>query len=417
MWDPYAEFQSTTLPNGLTIHAAYWPGRLWETVGVLIHSGAEHDPVGLEGISHFVEHLVAENGDVSKKSIIALFDDCGGMVNLGSTRDADTRFRFSVPIDATILAKAFSIFGHMLLAARLEKSVEKERQIIFGEFHRRYPFNIKFEFDRREHRALYTGCWLDRLVCPLGDLESVGRITQGELQSHYDTHYTPANMSIVCVGGMQLPEIIKLLSESPFAMRKEGVRTPLPIPVIDVTPPSETRCVIKASEYVDPAIEIGIYRSVVKIPGNINSQVIRVAKNILNNVLNEEVREKRAWAYAIGSSRTNFRHFYSLSIGCDGIALEALDQIEKVIEICIASIGNREDLFEQIKRSILMSEFMFDPTGSSVRDGALHDLAYHQRIVPLSETSDDLKRVTMNDVQNLLPWLQQERRWTCLLRP
>ena len=65
MWDPYSEFRTATLPNGLTVHAAHWPGRPWESVGVLIHSGAEQDPFGLEGLSHFVEHLVSKKHHTS----------------------------------------------------------------------------------------------------------------------------------------------------------------------------------------------------------------------------------------------------------------------------------------------------------------------------------------------------------------
>lgn len=187
MWDPYAEFQSATLSNGLTIHAAHWPERPWEAMGFLIHSGAEHDPVGFEGLLHYIEHVVSENANVSKKEMQAFFDDCGGMVNLGTTGYPYTRYRFFVPTDKAILARAFSMFGHMLLSAKLKKFIDRERQVIIGEFHRHYPVKFKLDLGVREHKALYAGYWLERFVRLLGNPESVGRITQSELQSHYDT--------------------------------------------------------------------------------------------------------------------------------------------------------------------------------------------------------------------------------------
>lgn len=417
MWDPYAEFQSATLPNGLTVHAAYWPRRPWEAMGFLIHSGAEYDPVGLEGLSHFVEHLVSENANVSKKEINAFFEDCGGMVSLGTTGYPHTHYRFFVPTDKTVLARAFSIFGHMLFLAKLEKFIERERQVIIGEFHRHYPVKFKLDLDVREHKALYAGYWLERFVRPLGNPESVGQITQSELQSHYDAHYTPANMSVVGVGGMQLSELVELLSESLFATSKKGIRTPLPTPATDVAPPSETRHIFEVSKHFTAPIEVGAYRSVAKIPGNINGRVIHVMKEMFNEVLNEEVRERRAWAYAIDSSRHNFRHFYEFSINCGALALKAIDDIEEVIEVCIASMGDREDLFEQAKRRALASNFMTDPTGKGICDGALDDLAEDQRIVSLAEIGNDLECVTMSDVRNLLQWLRPERRWTLITRP
>ncbi len=417
MWDPYAEFQSATLPNGLTLHAAHWPGRPWEVMGFLIHSGAEHDPVGLEGLSHFVEHVVSENTNVSKKEMEAFFEDCGGMVDLGTTGYPYTHYHFFVPVDKAIIVRAFSIFGHMLLSAKLEKFIERERQVIIGEFHHHYPVNFKLDLDVREHKALYAGYWLERFVQPLGNPESVGRITQSELQTHYDTHYTPANMSIVGVGGMQLSELVELLSESPFAVSKKGTRTSLPTPATDVALPSETRHVFKVSKHLRMPIEVGAYRSVAKIPGNINGQAIRIMKEMFNEVLNEEVRERRAWAYAIDSSRHNFRHFYEFSINCDALALKAIDKIEEVIDVIITSMGDREDLFEQIKRRALASNFMTDPTGTDICDGALDNLAEDQRIVSLAEISNDLEQVTMTDVRNLLQWLRPERRWTLITRP
>ena len=417
MWDPYAEFESATLPNGLTVHAAYWPGRPWEAMGFLIHSGAEHDPIGLEGLAHFVEHVVSENTSVSLKEMIAFFEDCGGGADFGVTYYPGTRYRFFVPTDKAVLSRAFSMFGHMLLSAKIEKFIERERQVIITEFNRCYPVKFKYDLDMREHKALYQGHWLERSVQPLGTPESVGRITQKELRSYYDANYTPANMSVVGVGGMQLPELVELLSESPFADRKEGVRTPLPIPGTDVAPPSENRYVFEISKHVSSPFGIGRYESKARIPGNTNGRVLSLLQDMLDEVLKEEVRERRAWAYTIGSSRHNFRDFYKLSITCDSLALEALDDVEGVIEICIASIADREDLFEQVKRRALAGNSMVDSTGCGVRNDALSDLANIQRIMSLAEIGNDLERVTMDDIRSALKWLRPERRWTLIVRP
>lgn len=418
MWDPYAEFQSATLPNGLSVHAAHWPGRPWEAIGFLIHSGAEHDPVGLEGLAHFVEHVVSENaGTVSQKNIRKVFEDCGGMVGLGMTGYPCTRYGFFVPADEAILAKAFSIFGHMLLSAELEKCIERERQVVLREFQRHYPVRFKLDLDMREHRVLYPGYWLERFVRPLGNPESIVRITRSELQSSYDAHYTPANISIVGVGGMQLSELVELLAESPFLMDKRGVRTPLPAPITDVAPPLETHHVFEVSRHIVMPVEVGAYRSVAKIPGSINGRIIRIVTGMLNEVLDEEVRQHRAWAYTIGSSRRSFRYFYEVSIDCDALALKAIDGIEGVVEDCISSMTGREDLFEQVKRRALASNSMTDSTGSEICSGALDDLAQEQRIISLGEIGDDLKRVTMSDVRDVLQWLRSERRWTLIMRP
>lgn len=88
-------------------------------MGFLIHSGTEYDPVGLEGLSHFIEHVVLENTNVSEKEMEAFFVDCSGMVSLGMTGYPGTHYRFFVPTDKAILMRAFSMFGHILLSAKL----------------------------------------------------------------------------------------------------------------------------------------------------------------------------------------------------------------------------------------------------------------------------------------------------------
>lgn len=417
MWDPYTEFESTTLSNGLTVHSAYWPGRPWEAMGFLIHSGAEHDPIGLEGLAHFVEHVVSGNANVSREEIKAIFEDSGGMVDFGATSYPATHYRFFVPTDKQVIARAFSVFGQMLLSARLENTIEQERQVIIGEFHRHYRFKHAYDLDMRRNRSLYANYWLERFARPLGNPESVGRITRGDLQSYYDTHYTPANMSVVGVGGMKLEEIIQLLHKSPLVTSKNGQRTSLPVPVTEVTSLTETRHVMELSKYVTVPVDVGAYHTVAKIPGSINSQVIHIMKRMLDRVLNEEVRERRAWTYHIGVSRKDLRHFHEFSINCSALALKAMGNIEEVIERCITSIGNREDLFEQVKCRALASNFMIDPTGKSVCDAVLYDLADNQRIIPLAEISDDLERVTMSDVQDSLKWLRPGQRWTLIQQP
>ncbi len=388
-------------------------------MGFLVHSGARHDPIGLEGTAHFVEHLVSKNAGVPEKEMREFFESCGGSFNFGSTSYPATRYNFLVPKDRAVLGNALSIFGDMLLSATLIQMVERERGVIMGEFYRRYPIMFRFELDMRGHKALYGGSWLERFARPLGAPESIQRITERDLQTYYDLHYTPPNMSIVSVGGMALPELLELLSESSFAVEKKGVRTPLPEPEKQSAPPLETRHVCELSKYTttESPSQVGGYQSTAKIPGSASWEAVRIFDGMLHEVLREEVRERRAWTYAIGSSCTHVRSFYEFMINCSALKPVALDGIENVVEACIASIGTREDLFLHTKQHLLRRNFMIDPGGADVCDNALRDLTTHQRIISLAEIGDDLECITMGDVRNLLQWLRPEQRWTLITRP
>src|SRR5258708_2659484 len=118
MLDPYAEFEKATLTNGLDIYAAHWPGRPWEAVGFLIHSGAEQDPVGLEGVGHFTEHMVAANTETDLQKVKNFFEENGGQANFGSTGFYGITYSFWLPIDESIFAQGLAFFGEMLLTAK-----------------------------------------------------------------------------------------------------------------------------------------------------------------------------------------------------------------------------------------------------------------------------------------------------------
>jgi predicted Zn-dependent peptidase len=418
MWDPYAEFETAVLPNGLTVHAAHWPGRSWEAMGFLIHSGAEHDPVGLEGLAHFVEHLVSENTKESdKKQIEDFFENCGGSVNLGETTYQATVYRFFSPKDKAVLSEALSLFGHMLLAARLEKKIERERQVILREFHRSYPFEVNYELDLREHREVYAGYWLEKYTSPLGSPESFMQIRQTDLQAYYDSHYTPANLSIVGVGGLALAELVSLLIESPFAIRKQGVRTRLPSPVYDLALPNEKRHIFTVSDHINAQKKVASYRSTAKLPGAVCEQAVYITKKMFGEVLNEEVREKRAWTYSIHCKYYYLGYFYDFLIACDAFDPEAIDEIEELVESCIESIPDREDLFKQVKLQIITSCLMVDLSGQGVRNEALGELRKWQRIHSLAEIRTETERIVMDDIRQLLHWLRPECRWTLITRP
>lgn len=420
MWDPYAGFRSTVLQNGLTIHATHWPERPWEVLGILIHSGAEHDPDGLEGALHFVEHLVSNNAPVSKQELRAFFRGCGGTASFGMTGYPCTYYSCSVPLvgQGGVLREALSLFGPMLLTARLRTCVERERKVIVGEFYRKYPSQLIWDLTVRKQQALYTTShWLGRKISPLGNLDSIGRITQDDLQACYDTHYTPRNMSIVGVGGMQLSELATLISESPFASEKGGVRTLFPPPIGEVRQPVETHATLEVSRYSTAPVDVGSYQSVAVIPGTTSRHVVCIVDDMLSELLHEEVRERRAWTYAIGSSWTNFRHNYEFSVTCRSVAVDALEYIEQVVEGCIEAIGRREDLFEAAKRHLLARGVMVDITGADLCEKAMMQLAHHEHIVPLEESRSGMERVTMGDVRTMLAWLKPARRWTLIVRP
>jgi len=420
MWDPYAEFEKETLPNGLDVYVAHWPNRPWEFFKFIIHSGAEQDPVGLEGLSYFLEHLVSNNVSfVSSNEMKDFFREYGGCVNLGETNFSSAKYGFSIPIKKSLLTRAFSIFGHMLIKGKVEKLIERERQVVIGEFHRKYRTYVDFELGMREHWILFGGYWPERLITPLGSPKSIEAISPADLQKFYDQHYVPSNMSIVCVGGMKLADVLEVISRSPFAVNKKGAKKLLPIPINEVLQLIENNHFKSWNDYCNDNISIdtGFYRSVTRIPGSFSRQAVTVLSGMLDEALFGKVREELAWTYDISSGWLNFRCFFGLAINCGSFSSKAVDSIQDVVNECIGSLEKKEDLFNKIKRRMLARSLFVNLSAKDLCDEASDEIDFFHRIITNAEDDEMIKKVTMDDIRKMLHYLRPENRWTLIVKP
>ena len=418
MTDPFADFQTIKFINGLTLRVLHWPRRKLQSVAFMINSGSKDDPIGREGVAHFVEHLVSENADCEKDVLMDYALDCGGGTMLGKTGPFFTEYGFSVPAQDAAVGFMLERFASILMYGKLESKIERERSIIMEEFNRAYPYKYLNDILWRKARSLYEGYWLERAFSPLGTPASIRGISQDDLQGYYDTHYNPANMDVVAVGGMEPDRFAALLAESPFGADKKGSRNPTPVREATAPPPTSNGCHLKMSDHIKTGPDFGgVYLSAVRVPGEISANTLGIFYSMLKEILNEEVREKRGWAYAIGCNWEYLGPFYEFVVRCDAYALSAVGKIHQLIEECLKMVTQQQQLFEKVKRRKLSSARMRDWNPSGVLDDVLGDLRHYQQIRGVEEDVQDIASVTMEDIALLGQWLVPERRWTLMMEP
>ncbi|MDB5266745.1 MAG: Peptidase domain protein [Parcubacteria group bacterium] len=420
MWDPYADFESATLSNGLDVHVLHWPDRPWVSGGLIVHSGARHDPVGLEGSAHFVEHLVSRNTPVPYLEIRKFFESTGGGVRLGATNYHATKYHFFVPTHDAILRQALDIFGAIFAERPIENFVEIQREVILGEYQRRNPVKVLADLQGKFNQVLYGAHWLGRYLSPMGSPESICRIAQSDLQLFHDEHYAARNMSMVFVGGLSLEKAVDLLEKSPLGRIRSGDRQPLLSPLEAYPAPSESRHVFEFSKHIvtNAAREVASYGSACVIPaGSVKDFSVYIMSEMLNRILFDEVRETRGWAYEIRAERSYHQDVIDFSVFSSALVLKAVDSIEEVITKSVALVGSSEDLFEKTLNQSLASYDMSDLNGTAIRGSALKDLEKEQKVVTCKESRDSLRKLTMEDVRSALKWLSPERRFTLLKVP
>ncbi|MEX1119956.1 MAG: insulinase family protein, partial [Terrimicrobiaceae bacterium] len=74
--------QLTTLPNGLRIATCEMPHAATAAVGIWAGVGGRHEPVPLNGISHFIEHMLFKGTNKrSARRIMEEVEGVGGDMN------------------------------------------------------------------------------------------------------------------------------------------------------------------------------------------------------------------------------------------------------------------------------------------------------------------------------------------------
>ncbi len=416
MWDPAIDFTCTVLKNGLTVYAANWTDRPWQTAQVVVHAGSESDPYGLEGLAHFLEHVLNNNAPLVHREFETLIDGCGGIGEYGMTSIGWSQYGWAVP--TTQFTELLYHFGTMLVQADIEKGIEKERAVILQEFNESYSLQKRYDLRIQRHCALYPDMHLSRSPGPIGTRQAIERINRANLESFYRTHYTPANMSFVTLGGIDTHTVIDLIESSPFGSMKPGARTPRAERDEIQILPHENRVEVCGSEY--PGLMRGTkpeYDSYARIPGILEPEHLSVFATMLENVLTHELRTQRQWTYDVSTDVTGFGRCNQFSIHCGSFDERSIGEFERVVNDCIALLVSQSDLFDATVRSHVARLHMSDLSGFRACKNAAIMIAHDGRMGFIEDRIRTIQSMTMVDVRRLVSLLAPERRWTRITRP
>jgi len=412
-------FQTTTLPNGLTIHAATVESR-WQALYFVVHSGAAQDPLGFEGLAHFVEHTVSENiPRYATKDVGRFLKRIGDLSRLGQTCFLDTNYFYYSRATLEYLEKGIKIYGGMLIDSPLNQNIEREREVILGEICNYHNTPYSHRLALLSAQALYPEASpLHRYASGLGSKESVLRITPRDLQEFYKRHYCPKNISIIAIGKLALEELVKLFKDSSFgADNKPGERSPVETPLPIAPLPFITRCEIRMSDYFTSQPDSGFYICSTILPGTIQFEVMKILVEMLKDALSRAIREDKGWLYDVRVWHEGYGSLRRLDISCEELSWKAMAEIEVIIEKTILSLSQDKELFEDVQGCMIERSDIEEATIREICRNAAEDLIVQGRIITAQERKKNFKDLTLAEIGRALEELKPERRWTAISVP
>lgn len=297
----------STLPGGLRLISREMPGMESIALGLWVGAGGRHEARAINGISHFLEHILFKGTKRrSARDISRAIESVGGALN-AFTSEEYTCYLAKVPRKHLRLA-ADLILDIYLNPALRSADVEREKTVV------REEINMALDTPHMHVLDLMNSVlWGDHpLGRPLiGTVETVSRFTPRELAAYLQRHYKRSNTVIAVAGRIRHDELLDILLR---LLPSGGAGKPRScIPARDVQRSPALLLHRKRTEQTHLSLGIRAYR---------RDHPDRYALQLLSIVLGEnmssrlfqEIRERRGLAYAIHSSVIRYSDTGALTV-------------------------------------------------------------------------------------------------------
>lgn len=191
--------QTTVLPNHLKVATFAIPQMASVSIGIWVRAGSRYEPGKLNGVSHFVEHMVFKGSKKrSSRKIRSDIEGTGGSLN-GFTAEECTCY-----LAKTVKGKfslAFDVLSEMILHPLLrERDIEREKLVVREEIRRQQDLPPR-----------HVACLLDELLWPndrlgrgiLGTEKTVTGLRRGDLVGYLQRRYRPGEIVVAVAGGVE----------------------------------------------------------------------------------------------------------------------------------------------------------------------------------------------------------------------
>jgi predicted Zn-dependent peptidase len=389
------------LPNGLTVLSEEMGHIRSISIGIWMKTGSRDETPELNGISHFVEHMVFKGTKTrSAKEIARQVDSIGGNIDAFTSKET---ICFNIKVLDDHLPMALDILSDLVLNPTFDpKDITREKGVILEE--------IKMDEDNPDylvHEIFTQNFWKDHpLGKPiLGTKETVRSFERDNVFDFYRQRFAPNNIIISAAGNLNHGRFVKLIRERFASLESTPNGFHLPTPA--VTPRIITRNK-KSLEQVQLCMGV---------PSHPISHEKRFVSYVLNTVLGggmssrlfQKIREEHGLAYSIYSDLNPYR-----DTGCLGVyAGMSLESTRNVVDSILAEFKElksgpipAEELRrakDQLKGSLMLS---LESSTSRMSNLARQQM-YFERFLTMDETIAQIEKVTEDEVCEMSNYLFQ----------
>ena len=370
-------------------------------VEALVGTGSREETDDLAGSAHFLEHFVFKG----TRKFPGMFDISDAIDAVGGGRNAFTSYNVVGFWTKTAKHKvdlAASVVGQMVSEPILpEEHFEKERGTILEEL-KMYEDMPDSKVGEEMWKLLYGKTNMGRPI--IGTKESLKTMTPKALHAYMDKWFVPENMLVGVVGNWGSDKELLELIEREFKPLFDRAGVPKK-DKFEWGRPIKPKSTLVKREIEQANLAMGL-------PGLPIGHPMRYVSQLTNIIfgggglsrLFKEVREKRGWAYSIGSGTESFSDSGAVVVG-GGLPKDKLkDAVELIVDIMMGLGGKgkwgitEKDLAiakECYKGRVSLA---YDNPGK-VMEFALNEMMFEKKIYSPEEIKTGADKVTLEQVR------------------
>ena len=197
------------LDNGLTILTEQMPAVRSVSVGVWLKTGSRSETKELNGVTHFVEHLLFKGTTKrSAEDIAKEIDSIGGYLDAFTGKETTC---YNAKILDEHLPLAIDILSDLVLNPRFDpQEMERERAVILEEIKmvEDTPDDLVYEIFTQN---LWKNQPLGRPI--LGTAETINQLNREKVVNFFHTFYRPSELIVAAAGNIDHGYIVDLLAK------------------------------------------------------------------------------------------------------------------------------------------------------------------------------------------------------------
>ena len=390
-------YKKYTLDNGIRVVMEDISYVNSVSIGVWVDNGSIKEDKHINGISHFIEHMLFKGtSNRTAKQIAETIDNIGGQINAFTSKEYTC---FYAKVIDSHLSIAIDVLADMINNSLFsEEDIEKEKSVVIEEInmYEDSPEDVVYDLLAE---TMFENTSLSLPI--LGTVDTLNSITREKLIDYFNNNYTVENLVISIAGNIKVDETIELLEKKFGILKHNSDKNNNIADSIKFT--QKIRGKYKKTEQLNFCIGME------GIPcGNDDIYSLLVLNNIfggsMSSRLFQKIREEKGLVYSVYSHPSSYKNTGTFTIYA-GLSPKQIYNVVNIIKndieelkLNLITIDELEKSREQLKGNYILG---LESTSSRMAEIGKSELILGKICSP-KEILEKIDKVTLEDVKETI---------------